>query len=176
MNAPTQVQPATYHLVMLSFDGEDAAGAVLHRLKEQGALAGCEIEGEAVVSRDASGKIHYHERGAGGVGAALGATTAGVIGLVGGPVILPIMLVVGGIAGGVAGHLVGRVLPPEDIRRVGESLPQGSSAYLAIVDAAHAHDVATRFALEGARVLDVPVETELSSAIREAVTHEVERA
>ncbi len=175
MNQPLDVQPARYHLVMSSFDGTDTAANVLRRLRAEHAFAGCEIEGEALVSRDVSGEVHYHERGAAGVGAAFGAATAGIVGLVGGPVILLLMLAVGGVAGGVAGHLAGQVLPREDLRAVGESLPPGSSAYLALVDAAHAGCVAGNFEAEGARILNVPIELELSCAIREAVTGSIRR-
>ena len=176
MSEPFEERPVAYHLVMCSFDGTETASAVLSRLKAEGTLAECEIEGEALVSRDADGRIHYHEKGSAGVGATFGAATAGLVGLVGGPVILPIMLVAGALLGGVAGHFAGQVLPPEDLRKVGESLPPGSSAYLSLVDTAHAAGVGAAFAAEGARVLDAPVETELSCAIREAVTHGVRRA
>jgi hypothetical protein len=67
------------------------------------------------------------------------------------------------------------VIPPEDLRKVGESLPPGSSAYLAIVDEAHAEGIASAFAAEGARVVNIPVETELANVIREAITHRVTR-
>lgn len=176
MNTPFEARPAAYHLVMCSFGGTETASEVVNRLKAEGALAGCEIEGEALVSRDTSNKIHYHEKGSAGVGAAVGATTAGFLGLVGGPVILPLMLIVGALVGGVAGHFAGQVLPLEDLRRVGDSLPPGSSAYLSLVDTAHADGVADTFAAEGAQVLNLPVETELSCAIREAVTHGIGRA
>lgn len=175
MTRPAEVRPPAYDVVMLSFDGLETAGKVLHRLRAEHALQGCEIEGEALISRDAAGQVHYHERGAAGVGATFGAVTAGVIGLLGGPVLLPLMLVAGGVMGGLAGHFAGQVLPPEDLRRVGESLPPGSSAYLAVVDAAHADAVADLFAAEGARVVNIPVETEMASMIREAITHRVSR-
>jgi uncharacterized membrane protein len=176
MNGPSTLHPAAYHLLMCSFDGTDTAGRVVGRLRYDGALDGCEIEGEALVSRDASGRVHYHEKGSPGVGATVGATTMGILGFVGGPVVLPIMVVAGALLGGVAGHFAGQVLPPEDLRRVGQSLPPGSSAYLALVDTAHAESVAEVFEGEQARILNLPVETELSCAIREAVTRTVVRA
>ena len=176
MAQPAEGQNAAYDVVMLSFSGVDTAGKVLTRLRNDGALEGCEIEGEAVVSRDAGGKVHFHERGSAGVGATLGAVTAGVLGLVAGPVGLLAMLVAGGLVGGVAGHFAGQVFPADDLQQVGESLPPGSSAYLALVDAAHADGVAEAFAAEGASVLNIPVETELASVIREAITHRVVRA
>lgn len=174
MDTQTAV-PAGYHMVMFSFDGTDTASRVLHRLKGEQVLAGCEIEADATVSRDASGTVHFHERGAAGIGAVFGATTLGVIGAVGGPPLLLLMLVAGGIAGGVAGHFMGQVLPPEDLREVGESLAPGSSAYLAVVDAAHAPELCRAFEEAGARVLDSPIEMELSAAIREGITHSIER-
>ena len=168
-------RPPAYDVVMFSFTGTQTALKVLTKLKDEDALAGSEIEGEALISRDAAGQVHFHERGAAGVGATFGAVTAGILGLVAGPVGLLLMLVAGGVAGGVAGHFAGQLLPPEDLRKVGESLPPGSSAYLALVDAAHADGVAQAFEAEGARVLNIPVETELASVIREAITHRVTR-
>ncbi len=170
MAEPSEARPPAYHVVMFSFDGTDTAARVLSKLRAERTLEGCEIEGEALVSRDSSGVVHYHERGAAGVGAAFGAATAGVLGLVGGPVILLLMLVAGGVAGGVAGHFAGQAFPPEDLRTVGESLPPGSSAYLAVVDTAHADGIAITFAGEGARVFNVPVELELSCVIHEAIS------
>lgn len=175
MTEPVKAHPSAYHLVMLSFDGMQTAAKVLHKLKAEKALAGCEIEAQALVSRDGSGAVHYHEAGAAGVGAAFGAATAGMLGLVGGPVVLLLMLVAGGLIGGVAGHFMGQVLPPEDLRTVAETLPPGSSAYLAVVDTAHAGCVADTFAAEGARVLASPLDLDLSYAIREAVTHSIHR-
>lgn len=175
MNEPADRQPASYNLVMCSFSGTDTASEVLHRLKSEPAIKDSEIEGEALVSRDADGKVHLHERDASGVGAAAGATAAGIVGLMAGPVLLPLMLVAGGVVGGVAGHFMGQVLPQGDLREVGESLPPGSSAYLAVVDVAHADSVANAFEAEGAKVLNTHIETELSGAIREGVTHRIRR-
>lgn len=175
MTNPEAGMLAAYDVVMLSFPGVETAERVLAKLKEEGVLEGCEVEAEALISRDSAGHVHFHEKGSAGVGATFGAVTAGMVGLIGGPVLLLIMVVVGGLAGGVAGHLAGQVLPREDLRRVGESLPPGSSAFLAVVDAAHADGVAEAFAAEGATVLNIPVETELASVIREAITHTVTR-
>lgn len=167
--------PAAYDVLMLSFEGVDTASRVLARLRSEQVLEGCEIEAEALISRDDGGRVHFHERGSAGVGATFGAATAGLLGLVGGPVLLLVMVVLGGIAGGVAGHLAGQALPHEDLRKVGNQLPPGSSAFLAVVDAAHADGLAEAFAAEGARVLNIPVETELASVIREAITQDVTR-
>lgn len=170
MTETSEVRPPAYHLVMCSFGGTDAASHALERLKSERALAECEIEGEAIVSRSPTGKIQWKEKGSAGIGATVGATALGIVGLLGGPVILPIMLVVGAVAGGVAGHFAGLVLPPDDLREVARSLPPDSSAYLGLVDTAHAAAVAETFRGEGASVLDLPIHTDLSNAIHETAS------
>ena len=175
MTVPSSPHPAAYDVVMVSYDGVNAAAEAVARVKAAGGLEGCEIEGEALISRDAAGQVHLHERGSAGLGATFGAVTAGLIGVVTGPLGLLVMVAAGGIAGGIAGHFAGQVIPPEDLRRVGEELPPGSSAYLTIVDAAHADGVAAAFEHEGGRVLNIPVETGFASVVREAITHRVTR-
>jgi uncharacterized membrane protein len=103
----------------------------------------------STICRDEDGKVHLQERGGAGVGAAFGATAAGIIGLLAGPIILPLMLIVGGVLGGLAGHFAGQVLPPDDLRRAAEALSPGSSAYIAVVDTPHARGVAEAFANGG---------------------------
>ena len=175
MTNPDEVHPTAYHVVMSSFEGLDTAARVLAELKAEKALEGCEIEGDALISRDAAGQIHFSEKGSAGVGATLGAVTAGMLGLVGGPLLILVMVVAGGVAGGIAGHFAGQLLPPEDLREVGASLTPGSSAFIALVDTAHADAVADAFAAKGAKVINVAVETGLSSVIREGITHHIRR-
>lgn len=175
MPIPSSDVQTPYHLVMFTFDGTESAKRAHDRLKSDGSLDGCEIEAEAIVSRDREGRVELHERGAAGVGAALGMVTAGIVGFVTGPVLLLAMVVAGGLAGGLAGHFAGQVLPPDDLREVADSLRPGSSAFLAVVDSPHADALVAAFAAEGARVLDVPVETEISSVLREGITHRVSR-
>jgi uncharacterized membrane protein len=175
MPTPTNELRTPFHLVMFTFEGIETAQKVHDRLKEEGALDGVEIEAEAVVSRDRDGKVELHERGSAGVGAALGVVTAGIVGFVTGPVLLLAMVAVGGLVGGIAGHFAGQVLPPEDLREIADSLKPGNSAFLAVVDSPHAEGVVAAFAAEGAYVVDVPVETEISSVLREGITHRVSR-
>lgn len=175
MTRPSSPHPPAYDVIMVSFDGVNSATEVLARVRAAGGLAGSEIEGEALLSRDAAGQVHLHEKGSAGLGATFGAVTAGVLGLVTGPLGLLVMVVAGGVAGGIAGHFAGQVIPPEDLRRVGEQLTPGTSAYITIVDAAHAQGVSDAFEAEGGRVLNIPVETEFASVVREAITHRVSR-
>jgi uncharacterized membrane protein len=168
-------RPTLYHVVMVAFEGTDTAARVVDRLKSEHAFGECEIEGAAVVSRDAAGHIHLHERGAAGVGAAFGTAAATIVGVVTGPVFFPILLAVGAIGGGLAGHFAGQALPPEDLRKVALSLTPDTSAYIAVVDTKHARNVAEAFGEEGRVVVDSPIETEISNAVREGVLHDVRR-
>lgn len=175
MPNPTDQVQTPFHVVMLSFEGVDAAGSVLQKVKSEGLLEGCEIEAQATVARHADGRVELHERGAAGIGAALGVVTAGILGVVTGPVFLLLIVAVGGVVGGIAGHFAGQILPPDELREIADSLPSGSSAILAVVDSPHADCVVAAFEAEGAKVVDVPVETEISSVLREGITHRVTR-
>lgn len=175
MSQAAALEHEHYHVVMASFDGVEAAVEAVRRLRAEGAFAGLEVEAEAVLSRDGEGRLRVHEKGSEAIGAVFGVATAGLVGLVTGPVVLLAMVVAGALAGGIAGHFAGQAIPPEDLRRVGASLPPGSSAWLAVVDRSHAAALAARFDAAGARTLDVAVETELSSAVREGITHQVVR-
>jgi len=170
MSIPSDGSTPQYNIVMLSFAGMDTAGRVLETVKRDGGLENCEVEGDAVISRQPSGKIQLHEKGGAVVGATFGVAAAGILGLVTGPVGLLLMVIAGGVVGGVAGHMAGRVL-----QRVAEDLPPDSSAYLAVVDSEHADELVRAFESEGPRVLNIPVETEIASAIREGITHQVTR-
>ncbi|HUE97198.1 MAG TPA: hypothetical protein VMN39_11085, partial [Longimicrobiaceae bacterium] len=110
-----------YDVMLFTFDGVDTARRVIARIKADHKLEGCEIEGEAFVEHEDSGKVRYHEKGSAGLGATFGAVTAGVVGLVGGPVVLLAMVVAGGIAGGVAGHYAGQILPAADLTGLGQT-------------------------------------------------------
>lgn len=169
------VDPIRIHVLMLSFREIDGAHKAREEVRNEGMLDAVEIEGEAIVSRDADGKVHVSEDGAAGIGAVAGATAAGIVSVLTGPVVVVLMIALGGILGGVAGHFAGKMLPPEDLRRVAAGLPPGGSAYLAVVGADHAPALAEAYAQRGADVIEIPVETEVASAIREGIVHEVTR-
>jgi uncharacterized membrane protein len=175
MTTTEPLDPIRYHVMMLSFRGMDDARRARDEVRLEGIMNAIEIEGEALVERDADGKIHVHESGAAGIGAVAGATTMGIVGVLTGPVVVMLLIALGGVIGGVAGHFAGKMLPPEDLRRVAAGLPPGSSAYLAVVDARHAPALAEAYAQRGAEVIEIPVETEVANAIREGIVHEVTR-
>ena len=63
---------AVYNIVALNFQGEDAAKQNLKTMKSDGTFDGYSIQAECVVSQDDKGKVHIHEPGKGGWGAAAG--------------------------------------------------------------------------------------------------------
>ena len=63
--------------------------------------------------QDEKGKVHIHEPGHGGLGAAAGVVAGGLLGLIGGPVGV-VRAVGGGVVGGVAGQCL-VVLSPKAI-------------------------------------------------------------
>lgn len=175
MNVSQPLRNTPYHITMFSFDGVGTAARVFHDVRTEPDFTTCEIEADAIVAHHADGSIEFHEKGSAVVGATLGVVTAGIVGVVTGPVLLLGLVAIGGIAGGLAGHFAGQVLQPEDLKDVGRSLPPDSSAVLAVVDAGHAQCLVDLFEAHGARILDVPVETDLASVVREGITHRVRR-
>src|SRR5688500_3329851 len=109
-----------YHIAMYSFDGVNTAAEVVRRIRGEEGFEGCEVEAEALVAHHGDGRVELHERGGAAVGATFGAVTAGILGLVTGPVFLLLMVAAGGIAGGLAGHFAGQVLQEDDLKEVGE--------------------------------------------------------
>jgi uncharacterized membrane protein len=161
---------------MMTFLDIDGAKETRERLDRYPELEKSRIEAEAIVARGEEGKIQVSEPGSAGIGATLGAVGAGIVGILTGPIILPMLIATGAIAGGIAGHLAGRILPTEDLDRVAQQIPPGSSAWLAVVDAEHAPNVLDVFRGTGARALDIPIDADATNAIREGLLREVTRA
>ncbi len=151
-------------VVLFRFRGVRGAHDAVARLKDEG-WKHEGVEADALVSHEANGKVHLHDPGAAIAGGAVGVTAATVLGLVGGPVILLAMVVAGGVFGGIAGHFAGRIIPADDLRRVGEALPPDSSAYLVLVEDKDVPEVTARFDGLTEGVLTLPVETELSGVL-----------
>lgn len=176
MTIPSEQESPRYHVVMVAFEGTGTAARMVDRLRnEEGAFDDCEIEGASIVWRDEKGQIHVHEKGVAVWGAAFGTAAATIVAAVTGPVALTILLIVGALAGGIAGHFAGQIVPSADLKRAGEALRPGSSAFIAVVDTAHAQRVIDAFGEDAEVLIDEPMETEVSNAIREAVLHEIRR-
>lgn len=156
-------------VLVCSFEGNRTARHVQHELGSRHELHADEVVATAVVTHDADGRVHVHDPGAEVMGGTFGAVTAGVLGLVGGPVGLVAMVVAGGVIGGLYGHFAGRLLEPHDLRRIAEALPPDSSAVVSMVEDCHTEELAAVYRPHGARILTLHVQSELCAALAEAL-------
>ncbi|HEX8276415.1 MAG TPA: DUF1269 domain-containing protein [Longimicrobiaceae bacterium] len=147
-------------IVLFRFPGVKGAHDAVRDAKAEG-WHHDEVEADALVSHEANGKVHVHDPGAAVAGGTFGVAAATILGLVGGPWVLLAMVAAGGILGGLVGHFAGRIIPADDLARVGEAIPRDSSAYVVLVEE---HDVARVqevFAARAAGVLTFPVRAEV---------------
>ncbi len=156
---------AVYKIVALTFAGEDAAKQNLEMIKDSGILEGFKIEAECLVSQDEKGKVHIHEPGHGGWGAAAGALVGGTLGLLGGPAAVLALGASGAAIGGAAGHYWGRVVPKEDLEELGAELVPNSSALLLLLEDQYSEALIDSVQGYDATVVTMTVGDELSGEI-----------
>lgn len=160
---------SVYRILVFSFAGQHTAGEIVQRIKASHQLGGFKILAEAVAECDASGKLHIHEPGRGGVGGTVGAVAGGLVGLFVGPAAILWLAVIGGVLGGVAGHFAGRAIPPEDLKQIAAALPPNSSGFLVLVEDTEVEAVANTLTGYHATVVTITVGSELSGVIETAV-------
>jgi len=163
---------AVYNILAFTFDGQDTAYQTVNDIKSSGLLDDYAIVAQAVVEQDAEGKVHIHEPGRGGVGAAIGAVGGGLLGLIGGPVGLLAWMVGGAVIGGVAGHYLGRPISKGDLTEIGEALSPDSSAFLLLLEDTYSEDVVDSLKGYNANVVTLTVGDELSGQIASYVAGE----
>jgi len=156
---------AVYNILAFTFDGQDTAGQLVKEIKSSGALEGFYIVAQAVVEKDAKGKVHVHEPGHGGVGAVLGGAAGGLMALIGGPVGILAWVVGGAVIGGVAGKYLGRVIKKGDLEEIGESFEPDSSGFLFLLEDIYSEDVVNSLSSYNANVVTLTVGDELSGEI-----------
>jgi len=147
-------------IVLFRFPGVHGAQDAVRDMKAEG-WRHDEVEADALVSHEANGKVHVHDPGAAVAGGTLGVAAATILGLVGGPWVLLAMVAAGGILGGLVGHFAGRIIPADDLARVGDAIPRDSSAYVVLVEEHDVPRVREVFAELAAGVLTFPVRTEM---------------
>jgi len=167
---------AVYNILAFAFDGQKTANQTVKDIKSSGALDGYDIVAQAVVEQDTKGKVHIHEPGRGGVGAAIGAVGGGLLGLIGGPVGVLAWVVGGGVVGGVAGHYLGRPISKGDLKEIGEALTPDSSAFLLLLEDTYSEGVINDLGSYNANVVTLTVGDDLSGEIQSYVAGEVDDA
>src|SRR3954469_22432137 len=125
---PVQVFVAAYE----SEDGAEAALKDFRAMDREGSI---ELIDAAVAVHTADGKVKIEETAdpSGKRGAKRGAIAGGLVGLIFPPSIIAGALV-GGAGGGVWGKLRDKGFKDDQLKEIGEGLPPGSSAIIAIAE------------------------------------------
>jgi uncharacterized membrane protein len=156
---PTQV-------ILAAFKDEDGADKALEELKAAKKEHLITIDNVAVLRKDQSGKLHIKEptdMGA-GRGAAIGGVLGGLTGLVFGPVGLA--LVGGAAIGGIIARLHDSGFKDERLRQLGENLPPGSSAILAVIQHIWVAELQAELQKAGAEVVTEELGADIAEQLK----------
>jgi uncharacterized membrane protein len=163
-----------FHIVAFAFAGQKTAKGIASDVKTVAILNGYKVVTKAVVEQDAKGKVHFSETGKGGVGTTVGAVTGGILALIGGPAGLLAWTVAGGVIGGLAGKYLGRVIPADELKKMGEALEPDSSAFMVIIEDRESEKLINDMDGFNANVITMTVGSELSGEIAQFVAAEAE--
>jgi uncharacterized membrane protein len=129
------VSTSTVELFVASFGTEHEAGEALKDFQSAQHAGSIDLIDAAVIEHTAEGKVKFEETAdpSGKKWAKRGAIAGGVVGLIFPPSIIA-SAAIGGGAGGLWGKIRDKGFKDEDLREIGESLPPGSSAIIAIAE------------------------------------------
>jgi uncharacterized membrane protein len=126
---------STLEVFVAAFGSEDGAGEALKDFKAADREGAIDLIDAAEVVHRADGKVHFKETAdpSGKKWAKRGAIAGGLVGLIFPPSIIA-GAAVGAAGGGIWGKVRDKGIPDEELRRIGESIPEGSSAIIAIAE------------------------------------------
>jgi uncharacterized membrane protein len=126
---------STLEVFVAAFGSEEEAGAALKDFKAMDREGSIELIDAAAIVHGADGKVRFEETAdpSGKKWAKRGAIAGGVVGLIFPPSILA-GAAVGAGAGGIWGKVRDKGIPDEELRAIGETIPQGSSAIIAVAE------------------------------------------
>lgn len=166
-------------LVVLGFDGLHTADEVLNKLRSMQKEYLIDLEDSCVVERDRNGKVHVKQAvNLTGVGAATGGTTGALWGALVGLLFLnPLAgMALGAIAGAGMGALSGSLadygIRDDFIKKLGETIPEESSALFVLFRKVTADKVLPEIEPFKPRVL----KTSLSNEAEKKLTAELSKA
>jgi uncharacterized membrane protein len=118
-----------------AFDNEDEAGGALKDFQTMDRDGSIALIDAAVIVHDQQDKVSFKETAdpSGKKWAKRGAIAGGLVGVIFPPSILA-GAAVGAAGGGIWGKVRDKGFPDEELRKVGESLPPGSSAVIAVAE------------------------------------------
>ena len=125
----------TLVVVVATFGNEYEATESLNQLKNMDKGGSIKLVDAAVVVHDTEGKVTFKETSdpSGKAWAKRGAVAGGLVGLIFPPSIIA-GAIVGGAGGGVWGKIRDKGFKDDELKKVGEGLPPGSSAIIAIAE------------------------------------------
>jgi uncharacterized membrane protein len=163
-------------LVILGFDGLHAADEVLNKLRSLQKEYLIDLEDACVVERESDGKVHIKQAvSLAALGATAGGTRGAVWGMLFGLLFLnPLAgMAVGAIAGAGAGALAGSLsdygIRHDFVRRLGETIPPGSSALCALIRSVTADKVIPEIERYKPRVLKTSLSNEQEAKLKAAL-------
>ena len=126
---------STMEIFVATYGTEEGAGAALKDFQAAERAGAIDLIDAAVVVRSAEDKVKVEETAdpSGKKWAKRGAIAGGVVGLIFPPSIIASAAVAGG-AGGIWGKIRDKGFKDEDLKEIGESLPPGSSAIIAVAE------------------------------------------
>jgi uncharacterized membrane protein len=125
----------TLEVFVAAFGSEEEAGAALKDFKAMDREGSIELIDAAAIVHGADGKVRFEETAdpSGKRWAKRGAIAGGLVGLIFPPSIIA-GAAVGGAGGGIWGKVRDKGIKDEDLRQIGESIPEGSSAIIAVAE------------------------------------------
>jgi uncharacterized membrane protein len=126
---------STLELFVAAFNNENEAGEALKDFKTMDREGSIELIDAAAIVHGADGKVRFEETAdpSGKKWAKRGAIAGGLVGLIFPPTIIA-SAAVGGAGGGIWGKLRDKGIKDEDLRQIGESIPEGTSAIIAVAE------------------------------------------
>jgi uncharacterized membrane protein len=126
---------STIELFIAAFGTEHGAGVALKDFQAAERSGSIDLIDAAVIVHTADGKVKFEETAdpSGKKWAKRGAIAGGVVGLIFPPTIIASAAVAGG-AGGLWGKIRDKGFKDEDLKEIGDSLPMGTSAIIAIAE------------------------------------------
>ncbi len=126
---------STLEIFVAAYGTEEGAGSALKDFQAAERAGSIDLIDAAVVVHTAEDKVKFEETAdpSGKKWAKRGAIAGGVVGLIFPPSII-LSAAVGGGAGGIWGKIRDKGFKDEDLKEIGESLPPGSSAIIAVAE------------------------------------------
>jgi uncharacterized membrane protein len=126
---------STMEVFIAAYGTEQGAGAALKDFQAAQREGAIDLIDAVVIVHTAEGKVKFEETAdpSGKKWAKRGAIAGGVVGLIFPPSII-VSAAVGGGAGGIWGKIRDKGFKDEDLKEIGESLPPGSSAIIAVAE------------------------------------------